>query len=123
MAGEITVKIDGLEAALKKLDKSLWTEPLRRFWERASIVVQGRARVLAPVDTGRLRASLVYEVDSASPPMYAAVGSDVFYAPYQEFGTVHMQGRHYLQGGFEQSQGDMKTLVDAMGGEIVQAWG
>ena len=123
MAGNMKVEIVGLAEVLKKLDPDLYAKPLRRFWERAGIVVQSRAREKSPVDTGRLRASIMYEVDSASPPQYAKVGTDVFYAPFQEFGTRFMQGKHYLGGAFEESGGDIQQCVDAMGGEIASAWG
>lgn len=54
---------------------------------RRAIRVQNRAKQLCPVDTGRLRASITYEIrlDNRSP--YALVGTNVFYAPYQEEGT------------------------------------
>ncbi len=120
---DITVEIKGLAEVLAKLDKSLYSGPLRTFWQRAAIAVQGRAREKAPVDTGRLRASIMYDVDGASPPLYASVGSDVFYAPFQEFGTRFMEGRHYLQGGADESMSDIQSYVEAMGGEIAQAWG
>lgn len=120
----ISVRIDGLDELLKKLTPDLYAEPLRKFWQRASITVQSRARELSPVDTGLLRNSILYEVDSASPPMYAKVGSDVFYAPYQEFGTSRgVPAKHYLGGGFEASVGDIEHQVDVLGQEIVAAWG
>jgi hypothetical protein len=125
---EFTVRIEGLEAALKKIDKSLWAGPLRTFFNRALVTVQGRARELAPVDTGLLRASIgygsqgIYEIDSATPPMYAKIGTRVFYAPFQEFGFGNYAGRHYLKGGMEQSASDLQTFVDQMGTEIADAW-
>lgn len=121
---DITVEIKGLEKVLAKLNKELYAGPLRTFWLRAAMAVQGRAREKSPVDTGRLRSSIVYEVDSASPPLYAKVGSDVFYAPYQEFGTGRgVPARHYLQGGADDSMSDIEMYVDALGTEIASAWG
>lgn len=122
MAGEITVTIKGLEEMLSKLDPKLYSPALKRFWERSAITVQSRAREQSPVDTGRLRASIMYEIDSGTPPQYAKVGTDVFYAPFQEFGTIHMKGRHYLQGGFEESMGDIQGFVGVLGDEIEGAW-
>jgi hypothetical protein len=120
----ISVRIDGLDELLAKLRPDLYAEPLRKFWGRASITVQSRARELSPVDTGLLRTSILYEVDSAAPPMYAKVGSDVFYAPFQEFGTSRgVPAKHYLSGGFETSVGDIQHQVDVLGQEIVAAWG
>lgn len=41
-----------------------------------------------PVDTGNLRASIAYEVSGVDGvPLWGAVGSNVEYAPYMEYGT------------------------------------
>ena len=57
------------------------------------------AAAVAPVKTGRLRASL-----RAQPlPNGAAFGSDVFYSGFQEFGTRYIAPRRYIQHGYEQS--------------------
>lgn len=45
--------------------------------------VQNGARERSPVDTGRLRSSITYQVGGRE----AKIGTNVFYAPFQEFGT------------------------------------
>ena len=70
----VSIEIRGLDKMLKKLDKSLVGEPLRTFFKRAAITVQGEARTRAPVDTGHLRNSIVYEVDSGALPLFAKIG-------------------------------------------------
>jgi len=87
MSGETRVEIEGLEEALAKFSPELYSEPLRDFWEKAALTVENEARTRAPVDTGRLRSSLAHMVDTASPPVWAKVGSNVAYAPYMEYGT------------------------------------
>jgi hypothetical protein len=144
----VTVKIEGLEDLLKKLSPDLYAGPLKKFLERAAIRVQSGARTLAPVDTGRLRSSIMYEVDSHDPPMYAVVGTDVFYAPYQELGTrphfvpasaigvwasrhklgntglmVSGKAHPFLKPSFESAHGDIQSLVSALGQDIASAWG
>ncbi len=84
---EINAEIEGLDEALRKLSPELYAKPLRDFFKKASIYISDRAKELAPVDTGRLRSSLTYNVDDADPPQYAQVGTNVEYAPYMEFGT------------------------------------
>lgn len=123
MAGAIEVEIEGLAEALKKLSPDLYAEPLRKFWNRAAVVVQGRARDKSPVDTGRLRSSIMYEIDTANPPLYAVVGSDVEYAPYQEFGTSRgVPAVGYLSGGMRDSKSDIDHLVSVLGDEIAAKW-
>lgn len=87
MAEGLSVEIKGLDRVVKALSPSLINKPLRRFWERSAEAVRGEARHLAPVDTGKLRNSIAIEIDSNNPPQFAKVGTNVHYAPYQEFGT------------------------------------
>ena len=57
---------------------------------RALEIIGGRAedyaKGLAPVDTGNLRNSLTHDVAQSEQAVY--VGSNVEYAPYQEYGTI-----------------------------------
>jgi hypothetical protein len=68
-------------------DPRLIAEPARNFLTNAVIFIQGLAREGAPVDTGRLAQSITYRVDSAPMPLWGKVGSNVSYAPDQEYGT------------------------------------
>jgi len=53
----------------------------------ATLLVQRDAKINAPVNTGRLRASIVPSVMSHGDVIEGIVGSNVTYAPYVEFGT------------------------------------
>ena len=83
----LNVKIEGMDRVLSKLSPDLLAKPVASFFTRAAITVQNEARTLAPVDTGRLRSSISYKVDTAKVPHWAKVGTNVFYAPYMEFST------------------------------------
>jgi hypothetical protein len=85
----MTMQIEGLEEALKKMDKSLYAAPLRAFFERAATALENAYRTKASegVDTGRGRASITHVLDSGEPPEWAAVGTNVLYMAYQESGT------------------------------------
>lgn len=48
-----------------------------------------------PVDTGRLRASMKYEVKTDQKQV--KVGTDVEYAPYVELGTRNQRAQPYLK--------------------------
>ena len=54
---------------------------------------EGYAKAKAPVDTGRLRASITYTINGDS----VEVTSDVEYAKYQEFGTIYITGKHFMR--------------------------
>jgi HK97 gp10 family phage protein len=64
---------------------------------RAAVQVEARAKRLAPVDTGRLRASITHALFRDDQGLLAKVGSDVEYALWQEVGTTTMRGRPYLR--------------------------
>lgn len=102
---EIKGEVEGLDEALKKVSPELYAKPLRDFFKKAGIYVSDAAKQGAPVDTGRLRASLTYVVDEGEPPQQVAIGTNVEYAPYMEFGTGTMsdgpdgaKGRHWPPG-------------------------
>lgn len=54
------------------------------------------AKSLCPVDTGRLRSSISYEVEDLT----VRIGSDVEYAIYVEMGTRYQRARPYLRPAF-----------------------
>lgn len=70
--------------------------PVGRFMKSKGLQVQRRAKRLAPVDTGRLRASIVEELSRDGDDLVERIGTDVEYALPQEKGTVHMPAHPYL---------------------------
>ncbi len=67
-------QVKGLDNLLKKSSPAILREPLKKFFGRAAITVQSKARAGAPVDTGHLRNLIMYEVDSGEMPQFAKVG-------------------------------------------------
>jgi HK97 gp10 family phage protein len=65
--------------------------------ERFALDVQNRARELCPVDTGRLRSSVIHTMGTDEHGPYADIGTNVEYAPYVEFGTSHSAAQPYLR--------------------------
>jgi phage gpG-like protein len=116
----------------------------------ATLLVVNEAKQRAPVDTGRLRASITPEVRREDGGVVGIVGSNVVYAPYMELGTrphwpppgalavwarrhhipeyvvrraIGLRGleaRRFLQGAFEAMQGRIKDLIGRAVGEIVR---
>lgn len=68
-----------------------------RAMRGAILVLERDAKLFAPVDTGRLKASITSEVRSSglgsSYSVAGVVGTNVSYAPYMEFGTGTIVGR------------------------------
>ena len=60
---------------------------LKKAITRLVILGQGEARKLAPVDTGRLKGSIAYEVLQTSGAITGRFGTNVTYAKPVEYGT------------------------------------
>lgn len=70
----------------------------------------GVAADYAPVDTGRLRNSISSVVDESEKAAY--IGTNVEYAPYQEFGTSKIEGKHFIQFGATAHLDEYKSLLE-----------
>lgn len=77
----LRLAIAGLEV---KTEEALW---------RLALQIQNYARLLAPIDTGRLRSSIFARRGGG----VVEIGSNVNYAVYVEFGTRHMAAQAYLR--------------------------
>lgn len=91
------------EAALRRLFESPEGDIGKELVKRA-LRVQRRAKQIAPVDTGRLRSSVEYEVGRDSRGLVARIGTDVTYAVYLEFGTRRMAPRPFLRPALQAAQ-------------------
>jgi HK97 gp10 family phage protein len=89
-------------------DVVLFEAPLRRLLDtgnsqvarhltRLALTVQNEARRRAPVDTGRLRSSITFTLDTDRRGLVARVGTNVDYAAHVEFGTRHSRAQPYLR--------------------------
>lgn len=102
---------------LRQFSYHLGVEVPARFAARQrAIIMQAaevgarRAAATAPVDTGRLRASIhAREVAGQNGQIAAAFGSDVPYAGYQEFGTSRIAPRRYIKEGYDQAVEYLKS--------------
>ena len=84
------------EAALTRLFSSS-DGPVAKDLARRARQVETAAKRNAPVDTGRLRSSISHELGSSGGDLIANIGTNVFYAPYVEFGTRYMAARAFLR--------------------------
>lgn len=119
MAKVVDVKlVDNSEEVLEALGEqvSAWLEAIG---EDAA----GTAADRAPVDKGRLKNSVNWATQnnygSGDPPLATPeentvyIGTNVEYAPYQEFGTSKgVPGKHFLQFGATAHQAEYKSLLE-----------
>jgi phage gpG-like protein len=91
---------------MRKL-KEMTGGPAIQAMRMCVLAVTRDAKIFAPVDTGRLRASITPSVTSSADAVQGVVGSNVEYAPYQERGTWPVKpdktGPRYLQRAFEKN--------------------
>lgn len=118
--------------------------------DTATLMVQGKAKELAPVDKSTLRKSILREVTSD----FGKVGSNIPYAKYQEFGTGiygktgqpivpkrarmlawHTKGgqwayaksvrgvkpRHFLQGGLDELKRNIRQVMEIATRTIIKS--
>ena len=86
----IDVEIQGLIETQRKLEQvaaEVHGTPIVNAMKDATLLVQRGAKINAPVDTGRLRASITPEIRTMGNEVQGVVGSNVAYAPFMELGT------------------------------------
>ena len=70
---------------------------------------EGYAKMLAPVDTGRLRNSISHEVVESEDAVY--IGTNVEYAPYVELGTRRMKAQPFLKPAVEDHMAEYEQIA------------
>jgi len=99
-------KVEGLERSRRALEKIIRAEQaaapkaLELIGQQATTEVKRRAPVAA-VKGGTLRRSYGWETGRDGRKAWVEVGSNVEYAPYQEFGTSRQQGTPHLRPGID----------------------
>ena len=87
------------------------TERLTKNMAKAAFLVEGEAKSLCPVDTGRLRASITSRVETEDSKIVGIVGTSVEYARDVEFGTVKMGNRPFLYPALEIKKGEIEDIL------------
>lgn len=72
----------------------LTSGPTGRYLAKLAVLVETGAKTRCPVDTGRLRSSITWRLESS--PLTAIVGTNVSYAIFVHEGTRYMPGRPFL---------------------------
>ena len=78
--GNIVVKVDNTKLVGEALKRAILAG-----LEEIGLDCEHIASENAPYDTGRLSASITHAIDANEPAVY--IGSNLFYAPYQELGN------------------------------------
>lgn len=90
MTDVMGMDVEGVREVQKKMEqvvRDLQGAPVVNAMRDCTLKVQRDAKIFAPVDTSRLRNSIFPEVRTHTEVIEGVVGTNVKYAPYQEFGT------------------------------------
>ena len=120
---EVEIEVRGLEKTQKKMEqvvRDLKGTRVLNAMRQATLIVQRSARINAPVDTGRLRASITPQIVTRDNVLTGVIGSNVYYAPFQEVGTRFMRGKRYLQRALEDNMAKIKKLFEQTVARIVK---
>lgn len=119
----ISIRVEGLDKLMRKTPQHLLGAPMKRFFLASATAVQSRAKPLAPIDTGRLRQSITYEIDGGAIPSWAKIGTNVFYAPFQEYGTSRgIRPKYYMRNGLQESTGNIRGFLAQAARDIEARW-
>lgn len=81
-----TVTVKNIDKLTSKLNKMIDMD-LKDAMNKATTLIHGQAKALAPVDTGQLAGSIHMEVKEKKDGLEGRVYTNTEYAPYVEFGT------------------------------------
>lgn len=100
----MSVQVKGMLAVIAAFDgvNAEAERAVKRVVRKTAVRVEGRAKELVPVDTGRLRSSITHEIDASG--FSGTVGTNVEYARDVEFGRM----------GGDLSRGDLRGLAGWM---------
>jgi len=96
--------LDGMSTVLKNIQalQSKLESQMEAAAEAGALVGERYTKEGAPVKTGKLRRSYATRLESkSSDEVVMRTGTDVDYAPDQEFGTSKQSGTPHLRPGFQ----------------------
>ena len=108
----VDIEIEGLEALQSKLKgDELLGQPVKDLLSTAALSLEREAKILSPVDTGRLRSSITHSISPERIPTWAKVGTNVEYAEYVEYGTRYWAGKPFLRPALENLKDKINELL------------
>ena len=104
----LTVKIFGTQQIQNHLHNKIKPVKLEHALDLAGNIVLRDSKILCPVDTGRLRASIDMQ---RCTRFCRSIGTSVEYAPYQEFGTRRMQPQPFLRPALQKNKHNITQIL------------
>jgi len=101
-----------LAEKFRKMSKDAATA-IEEGLQKGALRVERDAKINAPVDTGRLRASISTRLIEEDGNTIAEVGSSVEYAPMVEYGTSKKAARPFLFPAYNQNKDKIRKDIAA----------
>lgn len=100
----------GFKVTSKRLEvETALPGAIERALETCGLAAEGYAKRLCPVDTGNLRNSISHAVEGH----VAYIGTNVYYAPYVEMGTVYRpEGKPFLKPALVKNAQEYKRILE-----------
>lgn len=80
--------------------------------ERTALAIERDAKLLVPVDTGKLRNSIDSNINKSKTSIDTDTGTDVAYGPAVEFGTSKQGAQSYLLPSFDKNVGTLSNTLN-----------
>lgn len=84
-------------------------EAIERVLEMIGLKAEGYAKLLCPVDTGRLRNSITHTQGGKETEI---IGTNVEYAPYVEMGTRRTKAQPFIRPAAENHADEYRAIVE-----------
>lgn len=102
-----SIQIKGIDKLQKKLRKNATMADVKTVVRTNGIEMNRTASRLAPVDTGFLRRSIIFEVANRGLTATSTAGAE--YAPYLEYGTRFMSAQPFMRPAYNQQKAKFKS--------------
>lgn len=106
----IAVQLD-VEDVLKGLDimQDDLTKAVKTSISKSALIIEGQSKINSPVDTGRMRASIISEIQ----PLKATIMPTVSYAVFVHEGTRYMRARPFMRDAVDQKRDDITSVFES----------
>jgi HK97 gp10 family phage protein len=125
----VEFEVTGLQEVQRKLEKeALLGTAVRKMLGKAALAFERQAKIFSPVDTGRLRASIMTKVSvpEADPLAgFASVSTETAYAGFVEYGKGHPRrtGRiPFWRPAYETAKEKINEHLDEARATILNFW-
>ncbi len=123
----MSIKIEGLDALLRSISQLTNAvqaqEALTAVLEEVAEPIRASAAAKAPLDTGRLRASItVQPLQNKKGEVSIAIGvtGDGFYGRFHEYGTQFIPARPFMRPAFDQHKAATERRIAGLMWDLVE---